>query len=121
MPSMLRAAASELRARSATPRRDRTLSYAPSMADCPQTGLLDQRTKPRAEGSETGTDLVADHLGPLGAGRLLSSVSEGCAEYVARRDTFNYDEARKQWLAADEDFVHRRRDRTREFARASVR
>jgi len=49
--------------------------------------------------------MVADHLGAFGAGRLPSWVSEGYAEYVARRDTFNYDEARLRLLAGDEDFV----------------
>jgi hypothetical protein len=55
--------------------------------------------------------MVADHLGALGAGRLPKWVSEGYAEYVARRDTFNYDEARSRLLAGDEAFVTRRRDR----------
>ena len=54
--------------------------------------------------------MVLEHLGVMANRRLPAWLREGYAEYVARRDTFDYDSARARLLAGDEEFVTRRSD-----------
>jgi hypothetical protein len=54
--------------------------------------------------------MVADHLGIVAARRLPAWLREGYAEYVARRDSFDYDATRARLLARDEEFESRRTD-----------
>lgn len=54
--------------------------------------------------------MVADHLGRRAERQLPMWLREGYAEYVARRDTFDYDATRTRLLAGDEALVTRRTD-----------
>ena len=51
--------------------------------------------------------MVADRIGLIEARRLPVWLREGYAEYVARRDTFDYAAARAQLIAGDEGFAAR--------------
>jgi hypothetical protein len=53
--------------------------------------------------------MVADHIGIIAARRLPVWLREGYAEYVARRDSFDYAATRAQLLAGDEEFATRDR------------
>jgi hypothetical protein len=46
--------------------------------------------------------MVADHLGLIEERRLPGWLREGYAEYVARRDAFDYESTRTRFLAGDE-------------------
>ncbi len=46
--------------------------------------------------------IVADHIGLVAERRLPVWLREGYAEYVARRDAFDYEAARARFLAGDE-------------------
>jgi len=54
--------------------------------------------------------MVLEHLGVMANRRLPAWLREGYAEYVARRDTFDYDSSRKRLIAGDEAFMTRRSD-----------
>lgn len=51
--------------------------------------------------------MVADRVGIIAGRRLPVWLREGYAEYVARRDTFNYDATRAALIAGDEDVAVR--------------
>jgi hypothetical protein len=54
--------------------------------------------------------MVEDHVGIIRANSLPAWLREGYAEYVARRDTFDYRGTRARLIPGNEDLVFRRSD-----------